>query len=160
MSRVFVTSDLHLGHKNIARYRGFNTIEEHDNLIINNWNKSVSKKDLVYLLGDITMELMDLSIVNKLNGNKNLILGNHERANISEYLKYFNKVYGIKKYRGYWLSHAPIHPSELRGKKNIHGHIHNNYVKRLLFFNDKRYINACLDVNDYNPIEFNELIKL
>jgi hypothetical protein len=56
MSRVFVASDPHFGHESMAIKRGFSGAEEHDELIIKNWNAVVSKRDTVYLLGDITME--------------------------------------------------------------------------------------------------------
>lgn len=39
-----------------------------------------------------------------------------------------NKVYSLVKYKGFWLSHAPIHPEELRGCKNIHGHCHDAVI--------------------------------
>ena len=39
MSKVFITSDLHLGHSNIIiRYRGFKDVITHDKMIITNWN--------------------------------------------------------------------------------------------------------------------------
>lgn len=44
MSQVFITSDLHLGHKGIAAHRGFASTEEHDKTIIDNWNSVVNKK--------------------------------------------------------------------------------------------------------------------
>lgn len=160
MSRVFFISDLHFNHLNMALKRGFNNIEDHDNLIIQNWNNTITKQDVVYILGDLTLEKTDLSIIKKLNGNKNLILGNHDCASISEYLKYFNKVFGIKKYKGYWLSHCPIHPSELRGKKNIHGHIHDLNITLDDETLDDRYINVSCEQINYTPILFEKLKKL
>ena len=56
MGKVFIISDLHLSHKNMAIKRGFKDEAEHDNFIIEQWNKVVSKKDTVWILGDITME--------------------------------------------------------------------------------------------------------
>ena len=52
----FYISDLHFGHKNALSFdnRPFTTIEEHDNLIINNWNEVVNIDDDVYILGDIS----------------------------------------------------------------------------------------------------------
>ena len=74
-------SDLHFGYINMAIHRGFNSIEEHDNHIIREWNKVVrSPKDLTYILGDITMEKPnDYWKLNLLNGRKIVILGNHDR---------------------------------------------------------------------------------
>ena len=52
--KTFVISDLHLGHKNIIKLcdRPFKSLEEMDNVIINNWNKVVTDEDIVYVLGD------------------------------------------------------------------------------------------------------------
>lgn len=47
----FYISDLHFGHKNALSFddRPFTTIEEHDNLIIKNWNEVVNIDDDVYI---------------------------------------------------------------------------------------------------------------
>jgi calcineurin-like phosphoesterase family protein len=60
-------------------------------------------------------------------------------------------VAGIIKYKGFWLSHAPIHPEELRGKPNIHGHVHTNTL------NDSRYFNASLENIGYKPVSIEEV---
>jgi calcineurin-like phosphoesterase family protein len=35
---------------------GFESVEQHDELIIGNWNRLVHKHDTVWILGDITMK--------------------------------------------------------------------------------------------------------
>lgn len=81
MTTTFFTSDIHLGHKKVSELRGFKTTEEHDAHIVSTWNSVVSKKDTVYLLGDISLSAypyaLDL-IKNQLNGAKHLISGNHD----------------------------------------------------------------------------------
>ena len=85
MTRVFVSSDLHLFHRNIIKYcpesRLFTSIEEMHAKIIDNWNEAISPLDLVYILGDITFgkEHESAAILDKLNGLKVLILGNHDK---------------------------------------------------------------------------------
>jgi len=57
MSKVFVTADLHFQHKNILMHqanREFDSIEEMDEFIIQEWNKQVTAKDTVYILGDVS----------------------------------------------------------------------------------------------------------
>ena len=56
MSNVRFISDLHFGHKWASEQRGFTSIDEHNNKIIENWNKIVTKRDLTIVLGDVTME--------------------------------------------------------------------------------------------------------
>jgi calcineurin-like phosphoesterase family protein len=156
--KVFAIADLHLGHDNLALHRGFNSCQQHDNLIISNWNKTVSKKDTVYILGDITME-KDLYefYLSKLNGIKNVILGNHDLPqHIHSLLKYVNKIAGMFDYKGGTLTHCPIHPMELENNKfrfNIHGHIHEEKIE-----NDKYICVSCEHVN-YTPILIETLIK-
>jgi calcineurin-like phosphoesterase family protein len=50
MSNKFTCADLHLGHKNIIdftypnsdqRFRPFESVQEHDQILIDNWNKVV-----------------------------------------------------------------------------------------------------------------------
>lgn len=46
-------SDIHFGHNNCLAFdsRPFKTIEEHDKVLIDNWNDTVSCEDHVYILG-------------------------------------------------------------------------------------------------------------
>jgi len=167
VSRVYFISDLHLGHTNILKFSGAlrdgDTVEEHDQILITKWNSTVRKRDLVYVLGDVCMH-KSLDILGELQGRKVLIRGNHDTHSTEEYLKYFEEVYGIVKYKRFWLSHAPVHPDELRGCKNIHGHVHSSSIKIVQEHNgfsypeyDKRYINVCCEVNNSNPIPFEDI---
>jgi calcineurin-like phosphoesterase family protein len=82
---IFITSDTHFFHTNIIRYsnRPFADIEEMNEALIANWNSVVSKYDTVYHLGDFaygraaTRRDME-RVFNRLNGNKHLIVGNHD----------------------------------------------------------------------------------
>lgn len=151
MSKVYIISDLHLSHKNMALKRGFVDEVEHDNHIIKQWNSIITKNDVVWILGDITMEKTSpYPLLNKLKGIKKVVLGNHDQPNhVPELLKYVNWVCGMYKYKGYILTHCPIHEFELgRFSKNIHGHVHENSLK------DDRYINVSCEVVDYKPILF------
>ena len=55
MKQDWFCSDWHLGHKNIIKLsnRPFSSIEQHDETIINNYNKVVNREDNVYFLGDL-----------------------------------------------------------------------------------------------------------
>jgi len=80
------TSDLHLGHLNILRYQPnraakFSSVEQMDEYIIAMWNKQVGKKDLVYIIGDFSFHDFEKTkeIMGRLNGEKILIVGNHDK---------------------------------------------------------------------------------
>jgi len=153
MSNVWFCSDLHFGHKNIQKFRKHVTSEEDNrNKILEDWRNLVTKRDTVYVLGDACFTMDTINSFASLNGEKYLIRGNHDNLNTSVYLKYFKEVYGLLKYKEFWLSHAPIHPDELRGKVNLHGHVHYETIRE--YFNplyhtkqtdDKRYFNCCVE---------------
>lgn len=156
MSKVFFISDLHLGHRSICKFSGplrggFTEVDDHDNWIVEQWNKVVTKHDLVWVLGDACFDRKKMPLFKRMNGAKHLILGNHDEFGIQEYLKYFNKVHGFLKYKGTWLSHAPINPLQLRGKWNIHGHVHAGTL------DDLRYINVAVEALNGIPISWDTL---
>lgn len=158
----WVISDLHLGHKNILKYsgefRGGTTSEEHDVWLIEQWNSVVKKCDLVYVLGDFAINMPALRMAKQLKGQKVLVRGNHDKESAQHYLEYFNQVQGLLSYKGiFWLSHAPIHPQELRGRINIHGHVHQNVVLKEDGSSDDRYISACVEATYGIPQNLDEL---
>ena len=104
---TFIISDLHFGHENLAIKRGFKSAEEQDDYIIENWNKVVNKRDLVIIPGDISMEKkVHVQKLQLLKGFKHVIPGNHDMKNISELLKYCQKVTGPIKYKkNMWITH-------------------------------------------------------
>ena len=70
-------------------------------------------------------------IIIKLNGRKIAILGNHDLPKHSrELLNYVESIGGLKKYKGIFLSHCPVHSSELdyRISLNIHSHLHEKNI--------------------------------
>ena len=170
MSTVRICADTHFGHVNMAIKRGFNSVEEHDEHIIEQWNSVVHKRDMTYILGDITMEKKDsYPLLDRLNGRIIVVLGNHDKAqHIVELLNYVEAVSGMTKYKGIFLSHCPIHPREMeyRVPYNIHGHIHEHVVtmegKTMdgspVTVEDTRYICVSMEQIDYKPKTIGELI--
>jgi len=163
MSIVRYYSDPHFGHLNMAIKRGFKDQYEMNEHIISEWNKIVSKRDVTWILGDITMEKsFDYYNLDQLNGIKKIILGNHdEPQHVPALLTYVNSVSSMrylkdKEFGNIIFTHAPIHPCELeyRYNINIHGHVHTNTLS------DKRYINVSAEVIDYKPKLLSELIQI
>lgn len=74
------TSDLHFNHDYVARTRGFDTAAEHDLALILEINSHVTKRDHLWILGDVFMGSITegLKQVAKLNGVKHLVIGNHD----------------------------------------------------------------------------------
>ena len=137
---VYFCSDLHFGHKNIQKFRLFVENQQHnEQLTLDAWKSKVTKRDNVYVLGDAAFTMEAIDLFKNLPGRKFLIRGNHDLCDTAAYLKVFAEVYGLLKYKEFWLSHAPIHPDELRGKVNLHGHVHYASVP------DSRYFNCCVE---------------
>jgi len=150
MSRVLGLADCHFGHKNICKYRPqFKTPAEHDQHIIDNYMKTVRKRDTVYFLGDICFTIESLESIRALPGHKILIMGNHdaERYDTKLLFDVFNKVLSLKTWKGSWLTHCPIHADELRGKTCIHGHTHNYTI------DDPNYRCISMEQIEYTPID-------
>lgn len=61
-------------------------------------------------------------------------------------------LHSLVRYKGVWLSHAPLHPDELRGKYCCHGHTHNHCI------DDPRYYNVCVDQTDMKPVLFQDVL--
>lgn len=154
---VFFTSDLHLYHDNWIKTLNMSP-EDHWDLIKTNWNKEITKRDKIYILGDITMENHKYyHLLDELRGMKVIIGGNHDLEKDMKYLlPHVEKVIGCLDYKGFICTHIPIHPLELNGRYrgNIHGHMHKEKI------NDYRYINVCTDFCHYQPLSFDYIEML
>lgn len=81
MLDLFFTSDHHFGHKLMVGKRGFESKEEMNEALIAAWNDKVTKKSIVYHLGDFSFLNGDETnkIISRLNGSICLIRGNHDK---------------------------------------------------------------------------------
>lgn len=156
MSSVYFLGDLHLDHKAICKYRtDFESVEQHNKVIKELYHKKVTKRDKVFFMGDVAFSDEALEDLKNWKGLKFLIVGNHDLDfhKMKDLCEVFEDVYGLLKYKEFWLSHAPIHPDELRGKVNIHGHVHSKSIP------DCRYFNTSIEVINFVPIELHEIRK-
>ncbi len=173
MSETWFISDTHFGHENILEYekeaRPFENIYFMNEAIIERWNAVVNEKDTVYHLGDFCFGKHNIELASHLKGKKRLVLGNHDTYKNSNYLQYFEKLYGVKFWEQCVLSHMPVHPLQLgrRWFLNVHGHLHS---KRVMWNNtaiiteqengilivppqyDENYFNVSCEQNNLTPI--------
>lgn len=135
---LYITSDLHLFHKRIIEFapysRPYSSIEDMHTDIIKKWNRVVFNTDTTYILGDVSFgkpqETCD--ILSRLNGNKNLIIGNHDtkllRSDIFKSCFQSIKSYHDMKYNGEFLvmCHYPMASWNRShyGSIMLHGHLH------------------------------------
>lgn len=158
-----MASDPHLDHKNIPVYRKcVSTTEENNLMFRDNVLDLVGKRDVLWLLGDICFGDSGMEILREIAskiGHINVVLGNHcsESGDKQRIIKQlwnegtYSQVHSMVKYKRCWLTHAPIHPDELRGKYNIHGHTHSHVIP------DDRYYNVCCDQTNMRPVLFNDI---
>lgn len=166
---VFVISDTHFYHKNIIKYcnRPFESVEEMNGYIIKRWNKEVEADDTVYHLGDVMIgskkQLRD--VITRLNGNKILIMGNHDTLEPRDYINNgFDRVIYPNhtiEYCGYsfMMAHDPAFSEIFSNNSDcdifLHGHVHNLYENI-----GNRIFNVSVEVNDYTPTELTYFIDV
>lgn len=179
-SNVFFTSDTHFCHANIIRYcnrpwnsgkdaNGDSIVTERDlyemnEAIISNWNSVVSLDDVVWHLGDFALGNRSRipEFVNRLNGHKKLVLGNHDFFHVDK-AKYrnvidfyekagFEEVYGHPVLLNNFviLSHEPL--SYVKDPFfNCFGHVHSNDNFKTF---SKSGCCVCVERHNYKPISW------
>jgi calcineurin-like phosphoesterase family protein len=139
VEKIYFIADLHFGHKNILTLcnRRFKSIEEHDDFIISSINSVVRSCDRLYILGDLGHKDDLLSLRDKLvrlNGNKHIILGNHDNLSHLVQLKREKIISDVKESKfvqvgkqDIFLSHFPHREwgKYYRGAWHLYGHCHN-----------------------------------
>ena len=150
---IYLISDLHLDHKNIIRYcnRPFNSLEEMNNTIVNNWNKTVTENDTIFLIGDLAFGRNREYWLKQLKGNIILIRGNHDRG-----LKTKPFIILVYRKKRFLLIHNSYYANDWNGWI-IHGHSHNNTP---LIDRDNKRINVSCELLNYKPIPVNDLLKV
>ncbi len=156
---VFIGSDHHLNHKNTLKFKselGFDNIKDYNDFVIEQHNSVVNKRDKVIFLGDLIFGNNIEYIISRMNGIKELYLGNHEKQNIKHYVNHFINIRAIQKYKKLFiLSHTPIHPYELRNNwklPNVHGHLHD------IVDLGPNYLNVNIQFHDYKPWSIEEIL--
>src|SRR5258706_12461286 len=158
---IYFIGDFHLGHRSILKhtkaegsFRGGSTVDEHDEWVIERClSVHPDKRTCWYILGDVAMERAKLQLLNRLPGKKWLVLGNHDKFESVLYLQYFDKLMGSHKKYKILINHIQLHPAELKGHFNIHGHSHDNATG-----NDHRYLNVSIEyLPNYQPISLEQV---
>lgn len=169
MSKHWFTADPHFSHNNIIRYtdRPFKNHKEMDNVLIKNINDLVSPQDVVYYIGDFSMLSGSRwqhieKIVSKINGQKVLILGNHDALTPFKYIELgFHSVHTslsiqLEGYK-FIMNHDPSAYCMIpKDCIFLCGHIHNLFK----ILPDKRTINVGVDVWDYKPVSLETIISV
>jgi len=165
---TYLTSDPHYGHANIIKYcnRPFKDVAEMNEQLIANWNGTVGRDDMVYVLGDMFFCDVDKAraILHRLNGKKRLVLGNHDKLIRREptLQALFDKILpdlheetinGVRVV----MCHYPLLTwnKAAHGSIMCHGHQHNhNPISRP----DRRCYDVGVDANGYRPVKLENIV--
>jgi calcineurin-like phosphoesterase family protein len=166
MRNVWVTSDTHLNHRKMTEavpgqepYRPFDTVDQMNEAIIENWNSCVKPGDSIMHAGDVLFQpSISEPLLAKLQGKKHLCLGNHDIITSRSYLQnYFfdiNLWFTNTKER-FTVAHMPLAVSLLRGKSIVQVHGHNHKGREA----NPRYMNVCVENWGYKPVHLDEVLK-
>jgi calcineurin-like phosphoesterase family protein len=170
MSKIFFTSDHHFGHNNIIKFsnRPFENVEEMNEVLIEKWNSKINPEDEVYHLGDFGMTKDTEQIANildKLNGTKYLIVGNHEGPALVNRKKFkWVKDYFELKVKDSDCSNGVqrivlfhyamrVWRGDSRGIWHLYGHSHGNLPDK----EDKLAFDIGVDCHDFYPLAYEEV---
>lgn len=167
MPSTFITADTHFGHANVIHHSGrpWQSIEEHDEALIRNWNNMVGKGDLVYIIGDFAWR-DHAHYIQALHGKKTLIVGTHDKmSHVTE--QNFTSVVGGRHKPGVLeilvdkcpitLCHYPLSTwnGSCYGSWHFHGHSHGGTPEQP----DYLRCDVGVDVWSYLPVPW-EVLKL
>jgi calcineurin-like phosphoesterase family protein len=178
---IYFTSDNHFGHAAIIRFckRPWTSVEEMNEGMIHLWNQTVTPSDTVVVVGDFAFTNPNgrEAILNRLNGTKILVQGNHDKAKITPKgfdlmvrslemdicgqkvsVKHYPLRYtGLKQlWWKYVLRRKPKYLHRMlpdKGQFHIHGHTHSKEK-----FN-KNQIHVGVDAWDYKPVSIKQIEK-
>lgn len=164
---IYFISDHHFFDDGIIKYekRPFLNSEEMTEELINLHNSEVGFQDTVYFLGDVfwgnnLRENKSRDIMERMNGNKILVLGNHDKEDIHFYYDCgfdFISPYPIILDEFVILSHKPIYLPKDSLFRNIYGHVHGD--ERYIGVTDKSAC-VCVERTNYKPISYIRIKKM
>ena len=173
---IYFTSDLHLYHDKefIYRPRGFETVDDMSNTVINNINEVVLENDTLYILGDLILnkskEAESIQLLNSIKcKNIYVIVGNHDtdsRVDIYKTIPNIKEVVDAKriKYGKYhfFLCHYPTFTGNLEKESlsqiliNLYGHTH----QKTNFYNEIPFMyHVGIDSHDNKPVDIDTILR-
>lgn len=155
-----------MGHRNILRFsnRPFESIEQHDEVLLKNINRTVRPKDTLYLVGDFARYQIKERRAKIECKNVFLLMGDHD-AKMTECLNArFTGVFDfgvnlkIPEYKGIrqlTLCHWAMYRWRASHYGSIHGFAHSHQHMR---FGKGRSMNCGVDQWGYHPVRLETMI--
>lgn len=155
----------------IWKERGFASVTEMNEAIIERHNEILTPEDTIYVLGDLMLggqNLDGIEMIKAIKGNKIIIAGNHDTDRRKQaYFKELNiPVWDACRinYAGYhfYLSHYPTITSNLEKESlkqctlNLFGHTHQ---KNNFFYDMPFMYHVGVDSHDCYPVSVDQIIE-
>lgn len=167
---IYFTSDWHFNHDKdfIWKKRGYNSVEEMNDDLINKICSTLDEGDELWVLGDLVMGDIDkaAAVLSRIPYSVHFLVGNHDtlrRVNLYDSLGWVNHERAIQVTDGNWdfyLSHYPTITMNYDDVKkhhpliNLHGHTH--YQNK--FYNNNPYMyNVGVDSQDGYPVSIDKI---
>ena len=167
---IYFTSDWHFNHDKdfIWKKRGYNSVEEMNEDLINKICSTLDEGDELWVLGDLVMGDINkaAAVLSRIPYSVHFLVGNHDtlrRINLYDSLGWVNHERAIQVTDGNWdfyLSHYPTVTMNYDDVKkhhpliNLHGHTH--YQNK--FYNDNPYMyNVGVDSQDGYPVSIDKI---
>jgi len=174
---IYFTSDSHFAHVNILKYcnRPFDTIEEMDSKLIENWNSVVSPNDTVYHLGDVTLGKDGDRFLSQLNGYIRVL--SYPYHHDKHWLKNYTPLSNVELISGLEVIEFPARDFEMNTKYKhsitlCHYEMKNwdrkHYNSWHLFGHDHRKenkftgdfsMNIGVDANNFTPVSLEQVTQ-
>jgi len=164
---IFFISDFHFNHNRdfIFNKRGFTSIEEHDEKLIENFNSKVGIEDVTYFIGDFVFGRKSINdYIYRLNGKFHFIKGNHDKTEDNIMEDYSTKILSYTKgMLDIFINKQPItlcHFPMLRWEKShfgawhLFGHLHSDWCPV-----DGKVMNVSVDALKNFPVSWDEVAR-
>lgn len=185
--KLYFTSDLHLGHRNVIRFcdRPYENEKQMNQCLIDNWNSTITNNDIVFILGDLVWFNDSHAIkrlFEKLNGQEIYVIpGNHDQMKsyhrvddpriklvndiCTLYVSTENNRY-TKNIIEIVCCHYPLMTWAHRelGAINLFGHIHSGWLRSIEAFDQMlplwkgQQYDVGVDNNNYHPVSLDDIL--
>lgn len=162
---IFLTSDTWFGRPqilSIANRMQFTDLKEMHKVLIKNWNKAISKDDIVFHLGNFAWDPKTAAdVLKKLNGKIFFLVGSADEALLEVYKDFENvniiegQIVELPKYDSI-ICHYPLSVWNGKDSGTIHFHGHTVYSHQTNLELSNR-VNVCTDFWNYTPIKFSTI---
>ena len=183
--KVWITSDLHFGHKNICRgvtnwrtqdgevpidsTRDFQTVEQMNERLVDGINSVVGQDDTLIMLGDVSFggfENISIFLYRLVCQNIHLILGNHDHHIENKRGDVQIRFLSVQHYleaningQDFVFCHYPLQSWHGLNKGVIHLHGHVHLPEHRKFGNGKR-MDVGVDGNGMDPYSIDDIIRI